>query len=429
MDTEQVPGHEQLVWEQQQRSRLLLVLCRWLCFLSFVFQVSTINRLLAASPGLVDACDEDGYTPLHRAAYGGHMEAVSALLAAGAKVNRQTMDGWTPLHSACRWSRVAVASLLLKHGAELNGQTKGGLTPLHLAASQSSSFKADSALTLELLLSQRQLKLGLRSSGGETASEVARGSGLNYFLFEMAEECVSVAPMQWAVSQVFAARPHAGSPRAEPSHSPSWALVDFILKTGLKCNDQKNPCLCFLRFLSILIFLLHLKQVSLTDFFHLRNIAQIRSILSQGDAEKLVHAFVTSRLDYCNSLLSGCPNYLLTNLQLVQNAAARILTRITKRDQISLVLASLYWLPVKSRIDFRILLLTYKALNGLSPLYLQDLIVPYIPKRTLRSQSAGLLVVPRIHKSRLGGRAFSYQAALLWNQLATWVREVDTTSV
>lgn len=124
------------------------------------------------------------------------MEAVSALLAAGAKVNRQTMDGWTPLHSACRWSRVAVASLLLKHGAELNGQTKGGLTPLHLAASQSSSFKADSALTLELLLSQRQLKLGLRSSGGETASEVARGSGLNYFLFEMAEECVSVAPMQ-----------------------------------------------------------------------------------------------------------------------------------------------------------------------------------------------------------------------------------------
>ena len=58
-------------------------------------------------------------------------------------------------------------------------------------------------------------------------------------------------------------------------------------------------------------------------------------------------------------------------------------------------------LPVKSRIDIKILLLTYKSLNGLSLPYLQDLIVPYIPKRTLRSTSAGLVVVPTIHKSRL----------------------------
>ena len=119
-----------------------------------------------------------------------------------------------------------------------------------------------------------------------------------------------------------------------------------------------------------LSFIPHIIQVSRTAFFHLRNIAQIRSILSQGDAEKLVHAFVTSRLDYCNSLLSGCPNYVINNLQLVQNAAATVLTRISKRDHISPVLAYLQWLPVKSRIDFKILLLTYKALNGLSPLYL-----------------------------------------------------------
>ena len=64
----------------------------------------------------------------------------------------------------------------------------------------------------------------------------------------------------------------------------------------------------------------------------------------------------------------------------------------------------------------------------MSPIYLQDLIVPNILKETLRSQSAGLLVVPKIHKSRLGGHAFTYQAALLWNQLPTWVREADTTS-
>ncbi|XP_028272704.1 uncharacterized protein LOC114443000 [Parambassis ranga] len=175
-------------------------------------------------------------------------------------------------------------------------------------------------------------------------------------------------------------------------------------------------------------FVSHIKQVSRTTFFHLRNITKIRSILSQSDAEKLIHAFVTSRLDYCNSLLSGCPHYSINSLQLIQNAAARVLTGSSQRDHISPVLASLHWLPVDSRIHFKILLLTYKALHGLAPLYLQDLIVPYVPNRTLRSLSAGLLVVPRIHRSRMGGRAFSYQAPLLWNQLPIWVREADTAS-
>ena len=172
----------------------------------------------------------------------------------------------------------------------------------------------------------------------------------------------------------------------------------------------------------------HIKQISRTAFFHLRNIAKIRHIMSQKDAEKLVHAFVTSRLDYCNSLLSGCSNKSLKTLQLIQNAAARVLTRTRKRDHISPVLASLHWLPVKSRIEFKILLLTYKALNGQAPLYLKELLVPYYPTRALRSQNTGLLVVPKVSKSRMGGRAFNYQAPLLWNHLPVSVREADTLS-
>uniref|UniRef100_A0A3Q4AX04 Uncharacterized protein n=1 Tax=Mola mola TaxID=94237 RepID=A0A3Q4AX04_MOLML len=158
-------------------------------------QLSTVTRLLAEDPLLVDCCDEDGYTPLHRAAYSGHVDVVSALLAARSMVNPRTIDGWTPLHSACRWSRITVASLLLRHGAELNAQTNGGLTPLHLAASHASSLQRDSAHTIELLLSQRHLKPGLRSNSGETASEVAQRSGPHYFLFEMVEDCVNVVPM------------------------------------------------------------------------------------------------------------------------------------------------------------------------------------------------------------------------------------------
>ncbi|XP_061590906.1 uncharacterized protein LOC133456448 [Cololabis saira] len=172
----------------------------------------------------------------------------------------------------------------------------------------------------------------------------------------------------------------------------------------------------------------YVNQVCKIAFFHLRNIAKIRKILSQSDAEKLVHAFVSSRLDYCNVLLAGCPSNLLNRLQLIQNAAARVLTGISRRDHVSPVLVSLHWLPVKFRIQFKILLLAYKAQNGLAPQYLQDLIVPYVPGRALRSQGAGLLVVPRVSKCRFGGRAFCYQAPLLWNQLPIWVKEADTTS-
>ena len=170
----------------------------------------------------------------------------------------------------------------------------------------------------------------------------------------------------------------------------------------------------------------HLKLISRTAFFHLRNISKIRHVLSQKDAEKLVHAFVKSRLDYCNSLLSGSSSKSLKTLQLVQNATAHALTKTKKREHISPVLASLHWLPVKSRIEFKILLLTFKALNNMAPVYLEELLVPYQPTRALRSQNSGLLVVPKVSKSRVGARAFSYQAPLLWNHLPLSVREADT---
>ena len=98
-------------------------------------------------------------------------------------------------------------------------------------------------------------------------------------------------------------------------------------------------------------------------------------MLSLHYAEKLVHAFVTSRLNYCNALLSGCANSTLKGLQLIQKAAAHILTRTRRFEQISPVLASLHWLPVKFQIE-KILLLTFKALQGLGPLY-YFLILPH----------------------------------------------------
>ncbi|KAF7644752.1 hypothetical protein LDENG_00060110 [Lucifuga dentata] len=177
---------------------------------------------------------------------------------------------------------------------------------------------------------------------------------------------------------------------------------------------------------SRLTFQPHIKSITKTAFFHLSNIAKIRPILSLRDAETLIHAFVSSRLDYCNVLLSGLPNYAIRSLQLVQNAAARLLTKTRKYDHITPVLASLHWLPVQARADFKVLLLTYKALHGLAPPYLSELLTPYTPARPLRSLDAALLVIPSINKKSLGFRAFAYRAPYLWNTLPLHVKEASS---
>ncbi|XP_049893135.1 uncharacterized protein LOC126385454 [Epinephelus moara] len=213
-----------------------------------------------------------------------------------------------------------------------------------------------------------------------------------------------------------------------PKHLRNSLSEDIVSLDGIALASSTNARDLRVIFDQDLSFNSHIKQTSQTAFFHLLNITKIRPILSPKDVEKLVHTFVTSRLGYCNSLLSGSSNKSLKTLQLIQNVAARVLARTKKRDHISPVLAPVHWLPVKSRIEFKILLLTYKALNGQAPSYLRELIVPYYPTRTLRFENAGLLVVPKVSKSRSGVRAFSFQAPLLWNHLPVSVREADTIS-
>ena len=129
----------------------------------------------------------------------------------------------------------------------------------------------------------------------------------------------------------------------------------------------------------------HIMAICKAAFFHLRNISRIRKYLSTQTAEMLVHAFVSSGLDYCNSLLYGLPKQSLKELQHVQNVAARIVTHRRKCDHIRSVLCQLHWLHIEKRIVFRNLLLTFNCLNGLAPPYLCDLITKYVPRRNLRS--------------------------------------------
>ncbi|KAI2562364.1 ankyrin repeat domain 49, partial [Homo sapiens] len=85
--------------------------------------LTTVRRLLSEKATHVNTRDEDEYTPLHRAAYSGHLDIVQELIAQGADVHAVTVDGWTPLHSACKWNNTRVASFLLQHDADINAQT------------------------------------------------------------------------------------------------------------------------------------------------------------------------------------------------------------------------------------------------------------------------------------------------------------------
>uniref|UniRef100_A0A3B3DKG4 Reverse transcriptase domain-containing protein n=1 Tax=Oryzias melastigma TaxID=30732 RepID=A0A3B3DKG4_ORYME len=172
----------------------------------------------------------------------------------------------------------------------------------------------------------------------------------------------------------------------------------------------------------------HIKAVTKSAYYHLKNISRIKDLMSKQDLEKLVHAFIFSRLDYCNSVFTGLPKKSIRKLQLIQNSAARVLTRTKKVDHISPVLRSLHWLPVCQRIDFKVLLLVYKALNGLAPKYMTDLLTQYVPARPLRSSGSGLLSVPRV-RTKHGEAAFSFYAPQIWNRLPENIRSAETLSV
>ena len=161
----------------------------------------------------------------------------------------------------------------------------------------------------------------------------------------------------------------------------------------------------------------HITRTCSAAFFHLHNIKRISNFLSRDSLLTLVHAFVTSRLDYCNSLLYGLPKTRITKLQRVQNAAARLVSNTRKFEHITPVLRELHWLPVSFRINFKIFVLTFKSLHGLSPVYLHDLIaVRNESIYHLRSGNNGKML------STLGERSFSMAAPKLWNTLPYHIR-------
>lgn len=153
-----------------------------------------------------------------------------------------------------------------------------------------------------------------------------------------------------------------------------------------------------------------MNSITKTAFFHLR-IAQLNLFNSVKEGETVIHAFVSSLLDYCNALFIGLPASSITRLLYTQNSAARILIHTKHSAHITPFLFELHWLQVQ------ILLLSFKTLHGLAPYYLCNLLHYYILSRSLCSSEFGLLFVLKYCLSSMWGRSFRVVAPKLWNFL------------
>ena len=173
----------------------------------------------------------------------------------------------------------------------------------------------------------------------------------------------------------------------------------------------------------------HVKHTAASVNCHLRNIYRILRYITIDSCHKLVRSLVLSRLDYANSMLYGIASKDRKKLQSLQNRAARVVFRSDRRHPSAPLLSDLHWLPLESRIVFKLLLLTYKGINGLLPSYLAGFLIPYVPSRpNMRSANRFLLVTPRT-KRTVGDKAFAAVAPRLWNSLLIHIRNCSSTTL
>ena len=175
-----------------------------------------------------------------------------------------------------------------------------------------------------------------------------------------------------------------------------------------------------------LTFSTHVTNLTRSSYFHLRRLRSIRRSVSLSTMTSIVHAFVCSRIDYCNSLLIGLPKVRLSPIQSVLNAAARLIARLPKYSHISsFMINQLHWLPLSARIQYKVLSLVLKSKLGLAPMYLSDLIrspLSASSHRPLRSLDRADLFVPRARTTIAQTRSFTIIGPSLWNSLPSTLR-------
>ena len=133
--------------------------------------------------------------------------------------------------------------------------------------------------------------------------------------------------------------------------------------------------------------------------------------MSQEATCTIIHAFITSQIDYCNSLMNRLPENIIKKLQRVENTAARLVFNLRKYDHITPALVKLHWLPVKYRFEFKTLLTVCNGLHGNAPAYIKEMITPSKSKiYSIRSREERVLKVPTFKHDTFSKRAFAVKA-------------------
>lgn len=173
----------------------------------------------------------------------------------------------------------------------------------------------------------------------------------------------------------------------------------------------------------------HVGRICNTAYYQLRQLWKVKKSLTSAAIETLVHAFVSSRMDYCNSLLYGISAGETAKLQSVMRTAARLISGKRKFDSVTPFMRdTLHWLPVHERIQFKICLMVYRCMQGTAPSYLTEMLVPVSSVHHLsyhRSASRNKLVVPSTRTKTFGPRSFAVAGPTLWNALPDCLRKPD----
>ena len=161
----------------------------------------------------------------------------------------------------------------------------------------------------------------------------------------------------------------------------------------------------------------HVQNIVKASNFHIRALRHIRPFLDKSVANTVACSIVSSRLDYCNSVLYGTSATNIRKLQHVQNHLARVVSGAKRRDHITPILQDLHWLPIEYRIRYKVALITHQVLKEQQPQYLAELATRHQPARNLRSSAQNRLAKPLINFSRLGSQSFTSASETVWNSL------------
>ena len=162
----------------------------------------------------------------------------------------------------------------------------------------------------------------------------------------------------------------------------------------------------------------HINNIVSHCYKLLKDVRDIRNLLSKKETEQLVHAIISSRLDYCNSLFFGLNKSVINKLQKVQNAAARVILQRKKCESVRNDIVNLHWLRINERIAFKILITVFKCLNDMAPEQIRKL----ISVRDFDSLTLKFVFM----NTTFGRRSFSYVAPRLWNHLPLHLRLAPT---